>query len=83
MKYTTYFFGQHTFSSELPSCVAKPTQDFYSLEDARAFAQHAANARLFEVSSFQLESEDHTINEHWSRNGDGWKLRKPRPVPWQ
>ena len=71
-KYTIYFF-----KSPLPNAhsFASPTQDFPSLDEARAFAQNAADASLIETArSFRIQSEDGSVNEHWGRRSDGWKL---------
>src|SRR5215472_2454076 len=71
-KYTIYFYrsvvpNAHSFAS--------PSQEFVSLEEARTFAQNAADAALIELAhSFRIESGDRTVNEHWSRQEGGWKL---------
>jgi hypothetical protein len=45
------------------------------LEEARTFAQNAADTALIELAhSFRIENSDRTVNEHWSRQEDGWKL---------
>jgi hypothetical protein len=71
-KYTFYFF-----KSSVPNVhsFASPTQEFSSLDEARIFAQNAAEASLIETArSFRIQSEDGSVNEHWSRRSDGWKL---------
>lgn len=71
-KYTIYFYR-----SVVPNihAFASPTQEFLSLEEARAFAQTAADAALIDVAhSFRIESGNGLVNEHWSRQEDGWKL---------
>ncbi len=71
-KYTIYFYGSvvpnnHSFAS--------PTQEFSSVEEARTFAQTAADAALIEVAhSFRIESGDRIVNEHWGRQDGSWKL---------
>jgi len=71
-KYTIYFYRSvvpnvHSFAS--------PSQEFFSLEEARTFAQNAADTALIELAhSFRIENGDRTVNEHWSRQERGWKL---------
>lgn len=71
-KYTIYFFRSavpniHSFAS--------PTQEFSSLEEARTFARNAADASPLEkANSFRIVRGDGKVNEHWSRQDDGWKL---------
>ncbi len=72
IKYTIYFYRSvvpniHSFAS--------PTQEFSSLQEARTFAQNAADSALIELArSFRIESGDGLVNEHWSRREGGWKL---------
>jgi hypothetical protein len=71
-KYTIYFF-----KSSVPSghSFGSPTQELPSLDEARTFAQNAAEASVIETArSFRIQSEDGSVNEHWSRRSDGWKL---------
>jgi hypothetical protein len=73
-KYTFYFF-----KSSVPNAnwFASPTQEFPSLDEARIFAQNAAEASLIETArSFRIQSEDGTVNEHWGRHDSGWKLER-------
>jgi hypothetical protein len=71
-KYTIHFFG-----SLVPNArsFASPTQEFSSLDEARTFAQSAAEASVVATAhSFRIQSEDGGMNEHWSHHNDGWKL---------
>jgi hypothetical protein len=75
-KYTIYFY-----KSAVPNIhsFASPTQEFLSLEEARTFAQNAAETALIALArSFRIESGDGLVNEHWSRQEDGWKLLAQR-----
>jgi len=71
-KYTIYFFRSavpnvHSFAS--------PTQEFPSLEEARKFAQDAADCALIELArSFRIESGDGKVNERWGRSEGSWNL---------
>jgi len=45
------------------------------LEEARPFAQNAADTALVELAhSFRIESGDGIVNKHWSCREGGWKL---------
>jgi hypothetical protein len=74
MKYTTYFYRQSANSTRTTYCFADPTLEFHSLEEARTFAQAAATATQFETDAFRIATDDRTINEHWIRDGNDWKL---------
>jgi hypothetical protein len=51
-------------------------QEFPSLDEARTFAQNAAEALLIVTArSFRIQSEGGRVNEHWSRRSDGWQLK--------
>jgi hypothetical protein len=45
--------------------IASPMQEFRSLDEARRFAQDAADTALIELAhSFRIESADGKVNEH-------------------
>jgi hypothetical protein len=72
-KYTIYFYRS---SAPNVHSFASPTQEFSSLDEARTFAQNAADISLIETAhSFRIESDDGKVKEHWSRDGSSWKLR--------
>jgi len=56
MKYTTYFYLQSANSTRPAYCIADPTLEFQSLEEARTFAQAAAGATQFGTGSFRIAS---------------------------
>ncbi len=57
------------------SLVCQPDAGISSLDEARTFAQNAAEAALIETApSFRIQSDDGSVNEHWGRGSDGWKL---------
>jgi hypothetical protein len=76
MRYTVYFYDKpHPRNSS--DYVADPTQEFYSLEEARTFARQAAyTAEKPKVRSFRIETDDGKISEHWISDGEGWKLSR-------
>ena len=74
MKYTTYFYSRSDIPTRPACCFADPTQEFFTLEEARTFGQAAGSATQFKTGSFRIASEDRTINEHWIRDGGDWKL---------
>jgi hypothetical protein len=74
MKYTTSFYRHSANSTRAADCFADPTVEFPSLEEARTFAQAAANATQFETRLFRIATADRNINEHWIKDGDDWKL---------
>jgi|GraSoiStandDraft_30_1057271.scaffolds.fasta_scaffold245310_1 hypothetical protein len=74
MKYTTYFYLQSANSTRPAYCIADPTLEFQSLEEARTFAQAAASATQFETHLFRIATDDRNIDEHWIKDDDDWKL---------
>jgi hypothetical protein len=72
-KYTIYFYDRSSVS--YVDWFANPTQEFWSLDEARIFAQNAAdNSQIQRTHSFRIKSDDGKVNEYWSREGGGWKL---------
>jgi hypothetical protein len=73
MKYTTYFYEKSRPTGS--DFCSNPTQEFYSLEEARTFSRHAADTgQIAKVRSFRIETGDGKISEHWIRDTRGWKL---------
>jgi len=71
-KYTCYFY-----KSSVPNVhpFANPMQEFWSLDEARTFAQNAAdNPHIAIADSFRIESGDGKVNEHWGRRDGRWQL---------
>src|SRR5262249_6830367 len=74
MRYTVYFYDQ-THPHNRSGYFANPTQEFFSLEEARTFSRHAADTvGRKTVYSFRIETDDGKISEHWIRGGEDWKL---------
>jgi hypothetical protein len=76
MKYTTYFYDK-PYPRNKSDYFANPTQDFYSLEDARRFARYASDTgEIAKAGSFRIETDDGKINEQWIRDRNGWELSR-------